>query len=377
MLPVVGHNQIIDALKKFDRDYRNSDEWIGWETKLSQKYAIKFGGKLYPPKMVISLATDLPRSEFSGGQQSNNYLSHYGLEVIKFSGHDDKQDIRTVRIAGKAIKDDQKTDGKLIDESCSGDRDMVREVYKLLKRLPRFNFYSDMRQMPDNGIYFFFEVGEYTIDGYNRLVRIGTHRSDGRLKKRLMQHYKGNRNSSVFRKHLGGAIINRDCPDEVRLGKWFNKNEPAPNGIENRVSDILEQNFYYSCLDFKNKKERLSLEEGLIALFAGDMLEKASTDWLGNYAVSENIKSSSLWNSEHTAGNRLTNEQFGHLCELVEESSYRYPIAKEPKALVLIPCCKRKADVISNHWLPPFPNLQQARAELLEKIELTEDLYNK
>ncbi len=66
-IPDVSQVTIASALKTFDIKYRNTPEWLGWERKGTQRYAIVYQGKLYPPKMVISLATGMKRSEFSGG----------------------------------------------------------------------------------------------------------------------------------------------------------------------------------------------------------------------------------------------------------------------------------------------------------------------
>jgi len=71
-IPKVDPWQIINAFKAFDSEYRSSNDWIGWETRKTQKYVIRYEGRLYPPKMIISLATGLSRSEFSGGLQSIN-----------------------------------------------------------------------------------------------------------------------------------------------------------------------------------------------------------------------------------------------------------------------------------------------------------------
>jgi len=282
-----------------------------------------------------------------------------------------------VKAVPKRIIKDKETMTIQVRESFIDRHELVREVYKVLKGLPRFNCFSDARQLPDNGIYFFFETGEGNVDGFDRLVRIGTHRSDGRLKSRIRQHFRGNRKSSVFRKHIGGAIINNEYPDEVRLKNWLNMGEPAPDGLETRVSQVLEQNFYYTCIEVKRAEERLALEEGLIALFADDMLEKASNEWLGNYAVSEKIRSSSLWNSEHTEGVRLTDKQLARLAELAASSRVSYGLETGSKALVLIPCCKSKAAVISDKWSAPFPDLQHLRTELLERICATEELVDR
>ncbi len=375
-IPKVTLKQIINALKTFDSDYRNSIDWIGWETRKTQKYVIRHDGRRYPPKMIISLATGLPRTGFNGGQQSNIYLAKYDIKVEPISERLGDQNPTVKAVPKRKIKDKEPVTIQ-VRENYINRLELVREVYKILTGLPRFNYFSETRQLPDNGIYFFFEIGESNADGFDRLVRIGTHRSYGRLKSRIRQHYKGNRKSSVFRRHLGGAIINNECPDEVRLKSWLNKDETAPDGVETRVSEILEKNFYYTCIAVESTEERLALEEGLIALFAGDMPEKASNVWLGNYAASEKIRNSSLWNSEHTEGERLTDKQLARLGELAEFSRVSYGMETGPKALVLIPCCKSKAAVFSEHWSPPLTGLQQARAELQERVCATEVLFDK
>ena len=73
---------------------------------------------------------------------------------------------------------------------------------------------------PLRGIYFFFENGEPRSKKKGlRVVRVGTHalklNSKSTLWGRLRQHrgtseYKGNHRGSIFRLHLGSAIINRE-----------------------------------------------------------------------------------------------------------------------------------------------------------------------
>jgi len=84
-LPHVGREEILKALQTFDTDKRNLPEWQGWEAKKNQKYAISYQDQLYPPKEIISIATGVPVSKFSGGEQSNSYLRKRGFEVIALS----------------------------------------------------------------------------------------------------------------------------------------------------------------------------------------------------------------------------------------------------------------------------------------------------
>lgn len=82
-IPTVSADQIKEAMKKFDEEFRNQPQFIGWESNGNQRYAIDVDGKRYPPKKIISIATGLRVSEFSGGNESNDYLKKLGFEVIE------------------------------------------------------------------------------------------------------------------------------------------------------------------------------------------------------------------------------------------------------------------------------------------------------
>ena len=82
---------------------------------------------------------------------------------------------------------------------------------------------------PRRGVYFFYERGEVRRDGHPRVVRVGTHAlrpSETTLWSRLSQHRGnlggaapggGNHRGSIFRKHVGSALIaSGPWPDEVR-----------------------------------------------------------------------------------------------------------------------------------------------------------------
>lgn len=81
-IPNVDRSAIELALKAFDRELRFSEAWQGWENKKSQRYAISEGGALYPPKQIVSMATGLAVSDFSGGDATNGYLEERGFEVV-------------------------------------------------------------------------------------------------------------------------------------------------------------------------------------------------------------------------------------------------------------------------------------------------------
>ncbi len=82
-LPNVSRDELLQAIKQFDDDLRQTSEWFDWEDKTSQKYAISYENGLYPPKQIISMATGIPVSQFSGGEQSKSYLQKRGFNIIE------------------------------------------------------------------------------------------------------------------------------------------------------------------------------------------------------------------------------------------------------------------------------------------------------
>jgi len=180
-------------------------------------------------------------------------------------------------------------------------------IAKLLETLPILHSPSDVPFL--NGLYFFYEKGEVSNHApKGRIVRIGNHpRSQDGLKKRLQMHYSGNKNSSVFRKFLGGAIMRKQNPNNPCLlprqgeGHWEKQNLHTCKKckpIEKEVKALLRNNFWFRCLEIKDRSLRNSLEKQLVATISLCPLCKPSRSWLGNFAYSENIRESGLWNSD-------------------------------------------------------------------------------
>lgn len=199
---------------------------------------------------------------------------------------------------------------------------LTESLYTLLQPLPRFNHLTPRNLLPPNGIYIFFENQE-TIGTTDRIVRVGTQKKDGRFKNRIRQHYgyvnslKGNKNGSIFRKHLGGALLRKDNPSDPRLKDWLKQDGPTFIEVEENVSRVLRGDFTFSCFTVDSPEERLSLEKGLIALLAQFPLGEPSATWLGSYASSEDIRRCGLWNTQHINAQPLTLEEFQRVEQLV------------------------------------------------------------
>jgi len=94
---------------------------------------------------------------------------------------------------------------------------------------------------PRQSVYFFFEPGEVRADGRDRVVRVGTHAltaaSQATSWGRLRQHRGqvggrhpggGNHRASVFRRHIGAAIIQRGKLPPGLLDSWLDRHGPRP-----------------------------------------------------------------------------------------------------------------------------------------------------
>jgi len=184
----------------------------------------------------------------------------------------------------------------------------VRELYRLVHLLPRCCYVTPPRELPLNGIYFFFERGELAYcDGrtVDRVVRVGTHRGHNRFRTMICQHYghAGSRGSdgcaSVFRKHVAAAILRRADPHERGLGDWLADGGRHFPKLNAQVGEALCNTFTFTCFRVNETRERLRLESGLIALLAQHPLGGPSRRWLGRHAVTGEIRSSGLWNVQH------------------------------------------------------------------------------
>ena len=171
---------------------------------------------------------------------------------------------------------------------------------------------------PLNGVYFFFEEGEHRRAGQGRrVVRVGTHAikkttpSRESLWNRLEDH-RGRQNDevgprhshSIFRKHIGGAIIIRDKMGgpEV-LDNWYHfRRQPLADSIELKVSLHIGV-MLFLWLDVPKREKREQIEIGAIALLSlltGDA-DPPSPGWLGLHARPLQIRQSGLWNVHHTS----------------------------------------------------------------------------
>src|SRR3970282_701015 len=94
-------------------------------------------------------------------------------------------------------------------------------LHEELESLPLVRHPFDLEELPENGIYFFYERGEVWGHGAEkaRIVRVGTHR-EGNFRSRIAGHFlldesrmvfdrtqSPPHDRSIFRKHIGRALL--------------------------------------------------------------------------------------------------------------------------------------------------------------------------
>ena len=199
---------------------------------------------------------------------------------------------------------------------------------------------------PRHGVYFFFELGESRSSGHGlRVVRVGTHalkrHSKATLWERLRAHRGnvggeriggGDHRGSIFRLHVGSAILRKDGL-ESQYPSW-GVGSSAPRVVrdreylvEKKVSQhIREMPFLWLKVEDPPgpQSQRAYIEQNAIALLSNyDKLgspaavDAPSADWLGFYCTNSKVRRSGLWNVEHITEQQWDPEFLNKLEETV------------------------------------------------------------
>lgn len=80
-------DDVLKELAKFDEKYSETNNYENWLNDGAYRFALKYGGRLYPPKYILSQITGLPVSEFSGGEETNRIFEELGFTVRDKANH--------------------------------------------------------------------------------------------------------------------------------------------------------------------------------------------------------------------------------------------------------------------------------------------------
>jgi len=85
-IPNIPAETLQDAMGRFNRELRRTPDWANWEQNRAYRYAIEHNGQRYPVKHIVSMATGMPVSEFSGGEaagDANQFVAARGLSIVE------------------------------------------------------------------------------------------------------------------------------------------------------------------------------------------------------------------------------------------------------------------------------------------------------
>lgn len=209
---------------------------------------------------------------------------------------------------------------------------MCTKIHEIFNNLKRFSFPFNAKKIPNNGIYVLFEKKERG-HGLDRIVRVGTHTGEKRLRSRLKEHFpKENKDRSIFRKNVGRVILSKagdPFPQQWELDLTSSENKQKYSSqvdfsklkkAEKQVSDVIQKNFSFVVFEVPDKERRLEIESKLISTVSLCDVCVPSSHWLGSQSPEERIRESGLWQEKHLYKSPLLEEDYRSICKMVGQS---------------------------------------------------------
>jgi hypothetical protein len=205
--------------------------------------------------------------------------------------------------------------------------ELCKWLHEQLEELPLIRYPFDLDDLPECGVYFFYEDGEVWGHGGDklRIVRVGTHKG-GSLRNRIAEHYllggyecrmyfDENKpkpsDRSIFRKNIGMALLNRDGDSYLKIWRKkfverkireqcrFMRDIEKEKKLEEEITKIIREKFSFRFIILDDQMERMRLEGALIGTLASCKLCRPSENWLGKYSPVSKIRGSGLWLTQH------------------------------------------------------------------------------
>lgn len=202
---------------------------------------------------------------------------------------------------------------------------LCEQLHNLVMNGKRYDFNAGYSNIPKNGIYILFENGE-VAHNCDRIVRIGTHNGDGRLRNRIVEHFeKENKNRSIFRKNIGRCFLKQDNNPYLDIWNLDTTTKEKKDlfahiidrefekKLEKRISEYIQTNFSFTLFEVPTKEERLYFEARLIGTVSKCEECKPSDKWLGLFSPIDKIRQSGLWQVMELYSNSLTEEEINIL----------------------------------------------------------------
>lgn len=214
---------------------------------------------------------------------------------------------------------------------------VITSLHHLFNTQMRFSFpFNDqMNEIPQNGIYIVFEKGE-TVEGVDRIVRIGTHTGKNQLRSRLREHFLvKNKDRSIFRKNIGRCLLNKESNPYLKIWEYdltsrsnkekygYLANTTLQEKSECRVSHIIQTSFTFTVFQLDDKVDRLFWESRIASTLALSSSDEfmASKNWLGLFSPKVKIKRFRLWQEQGIKEeHKMMEKDFDRLKKLVKKN---------------------------------------------------------
>jgi hypothetical protein len=222
--------------------------------------------------------------------------------------------------------------------------DLCKLLHEEIARLPLIKFPFNPEELPDCGIYFFYEKGEYWGHGGRqpRIVRIGSCK-DGNFQSRISDHYlfdqrrmdfdsqkPAPKDRSIFRKNLGRALLAKQKSDYS--GIWerdFTKRDERrrfghlrnirlEQNLERQITRKIRETMTFRFIAIKNQMGSKGLESRFIGTVAQCGECKASSLWLGQFSPKDQIRQSGMWLIQHLNSDPATSNDISRLKDLIK-----------------------------------------------------------
>lgn len=265
-------------------------------------------------------------------------------------------------------------------KSLLEDHNNCLTMHRLFATTKRYR-YDQIPEIPfKNGIYLFFEKGE-TYREYDRIVRVGSHVSEGRLSLRLKDHFfTENKDGSIFRKNIGKAILNQRSDPYLKtwtLDSRMEENKKYVNHekqvcVEKQVTQYLRENMSFTCFPVVNKEQRLRLENGIIATLHEQIDFRASENWLGQWSPVYKVKESGLWLSIGLDHQVLSEDELQFIVQYTPGKKSSHAIQLQPPKITVEPQkSQTKGNVTTNDVRKHlFNKLQSAKEKGLSSLNI-------
>ena len=207
------------------------------------------------------------------------------------------------------------------------------QLFNAMKKHSLSQWFNEQK-IPKNGIYILFEKGELA-HSTNRIVRIGTHTGNNKLRSRLKEHFVNeNKDRSIFRKNIGRALLNKDKNDYLKIWDinfkvkinqekygylWDIQKEKE---IEKKVTEYIRENISFVTFQIDDKDKRLELESKVISTVSLCDECSPSPNWLGLFSPKEKIRKSGLWLVNKLWENPLSENDLKELKNILENAEY-------------------------------------------------------